>query len=143
MIEGKSHVLSKYHSAVSQLKGDPMSLYPQGHPPFRPRGTHDDTIIQDAIAEIARLPLPRALGGATVSALMLPLALEQLRAHLFRAEQLAAHESLRRDEHSNSNPEWLPILVPDLIERLEATRRCLEEWLESQTCAKLTKLRGA
>jgi hypothetical protein len=115
-----------------------MSLYPSNHPPFRPRGLAGDEVIEHMIAETGHLPLSRALGQATAAMMLLPLALETLRAALFRAEELAPQEPLPRAERSNPNPEWLPILAPALIETLEATRRCLEEWLESPTCRQLT-----
>jgi hypothetical protein len=113
-----------------------MSLYPPSHPPFRPWGWPIDTQMEATIAEVAQMPLGEALGHAAVRMLMLPIFLESIRAGFFRAEQLAHQEPVPRDEPA-LHLERLPTLAPALIESLEATRRCLEEWLESRTCRKL------
>ena len=113
-----------------------MSLYPPGHPPWRSWRLPIDHHIEEGIAEVAQMSLDHALGTAAVRMLMLPLFLELLRAGLFRAEQLADREPISRDDPT-LYLERLPTLAPALMEGLEATRRCLEEWLESRTCRKL------
>jgi hypothetical protein len=61
--------------------------------------------------------------------------LECLRAFLVRSEQLAAMESLRAK--ADGQISRLPADIRVILQTIEATPQCLEEWLESPTCLEI------
>jgi hypothetical protein len=109
-----------------------MSLYPEGHDSYKPRGLCFDQRVAEAVWEIAHeCTLQRCINGAALSIDMRVIFLEGLRAKLFRGEQLINTQPLIEDGIDYAD---LPDAVPALLETLKATERCLEEWLESRSC---------
>jgi hypothetical protein len=113
-------------------------LYPEGHAPFQPRGCLLDRQFPTSMAEIAQDSRIDCIGQATFNAAFARHGLEKLRLQLYRAEALATHEPALRADGSPPDGRSLPMEVRGLPETLEATKRCLEDWLESETCASLT-----
>ena len=108
-----------------------MSLYPEGHAPFTPRGLVMDQPTADSIRETAHEPsLERCLNGASWSRSFCRFYVEKLRAEFFRAEQLIETQPLPAKD--------LFVLLPHdmaaMLETLKSTQKCLEEWLESKSC---------
>jgi hypothetical protein len=62
------------------------------------------------------------------------LQLELLRANLFRGERLLASAQPRPCLTQNYLFQFPAQEVPVLLETLQTAQRCLEEWLESETC---------
>jgi hypothetical protein len=116
------------------------TLYPPGHAPFIPREGLGDDRIADQLRAIATEPrLLGCLHSAQLRTLLLRLLAEELRAYLFRAEHLIETQPLvmARDHRDLAG---LPSDLRALLESLNAAKRCVEEWLESQTCAAMMRL---
>lgn len=111
-----------------------MSLYPEGHPPFIARGLCLDEFTAETIQCQAEEPtLKMCLNSAVWDLGFSRSYLEQLRACLFRAEQLIDTQRLPAKDFFF----LLPYEVPALLESLKAAEKCLEEWLESETCKRI------
>jgi len=109
-----------------------MDLYPEGHSPFTPRGLCFDRPVAEAVREVAHEPtLQSCINGAALSMTMCVIFLERLRAQLFRGEQLIDTAPLGENGIYYAD---LPDAVPTLLDTMKSAQRCLEEWLESQTC---------
>ncbi len=107
-----------------------MSVYPDGHPPFAPRGLLTDENIEQSIGRIAQSNFHDTLFYAGCALSTSRGSLEQLRVALFRAEQLIETEPLPVPCGCSD----LPHSIDGMLETLEAARICLEQWKESQTC---------
>jgi hypothetical protein len=111
-----------------------MRLYPEGYAPFISRGLCLDPMTADGIQEIANeRSLERCLNPAMWRLGDSRLYLELLRGCLFRAEQLIDTQPLPARDYFI----LLPHDMPALLETLKSAQRCLEEWLESQTCQRI------
>src|SRR6266850_2860498 len=96
-----------------------MSLYPEGHPPFLPRGLVMDEFTADSVRDIAHeRRLERRLNGASWSFSFSRLYVERLRAELFRAEHLIDRQPLPSiDVYA-----YLPHDVGAMLETLKAAQ---------------------
>jgi hypothetical protein len=109
-----------------------MNLYPQGHQPFERRGIiAEDDITVEGIKRIAHeRSLEMCLNAAYMDLMFGRHHLEQLRANLFRAEQLIDRQPLPTiDVYA-----YLPHDMAAMLETIKAAQKCLKEWLESQAC---------
>jgi hypothetical protein len=112
-----------------------MSLYREGHQPFESRGLCLDQITADGIQTIAdERNLERCLNPAMWQLSPSRDYVEQLRAYLFRAEQLIDTQPLP----ARGFFILLPHDISALLEAIKAAQHCLEEWFKSQTCKALT-----
>ena len=108
-----------------------MSLYPEGHPPFALRGVvAEEEMTADGIRFILTRDLQSCLNGAYSDLMMSRHFLEQLRARLFRAEQLIDTNLPEKKDLFI----LLPHDMPALLETIKATARAIEEWFESTIC---------
>ena len=111
-----------------------MNLYPFGQPPFVPRDARDQHVARVIDSMAQATSRAQCLHAVFTYAELARFPLEGLRAVLFRTEQLSSSSPL-------PDPLGLIRLVPDqmraLLAWMDATRRCLEVWLESETCLDL------
>jgi hypothetical protein len=97
-----------------------------------------DRQLAPDLAEIAQASRIDCIGRAILNAAFARSWLEQLRLGLYRAEALAPQEPALRADGPHWDGRSLPTEVRGLLETLDATKRCLEDWLKSETCASLT-----
>jgi hypothetical protein len=110
------------------------TLYPKGHQPFIHRGICQDDSTAERIQEIGqKTSLANCLNLAHMHAIVTRGWLEEIRASLFRAEQLIERQPIPTQDLFV----LLPHEIGPLLETLEATKRCLEQWLESEACQAL------
>jgi hypothetical protein len=107
------------------------SLYPPGHPPFISGRLPMDEATAKVIQEVTQqTTLDWCLSSAYYSVCFSRMCLEKLRAELYCAEQLIETQPLPALDRFADLPQDIPVL----LDTLNATRQCLEEWLKSNTC---------